>query len=208
MINSTEIRITETERTALTRLLAKAKAEGVKLLRDRDGRHYASSVSQPGARHYVTGYSCDCRGFAAHGHCMHFAALLSAKGWLDTALEPDPAPAMVVSVAHVNGFYSLPGLNDRGGEWCEPVSTILVDGRETIRITGDASGIRVSWLEGGRVVDDMTACTPAGVSHDQGVVYWLESLGGDVPAHVITQDAGLFDAYAFANDGPPRLEAA
>ncbi len=47
----TEVRITETERTALTRLLAKAKAEGVTLMRSKDGRHYASSVSQPGTLH-------------------------------------------------------------------------------------------------------------------------------------------------------------
>jgi hypothetical protein len=33
-------------------------------------------------------------------------------------------------------------------------------------------------------------------------------LGDDVPVHVITQDAGLFDAYTFADDGPARLEAA
>ena len=201
------VHLSETHDAALVRLAHKARAEGIRLYRDRnDGRHYASSASTPGRLHYVTGLSCDCVGFATHRRCQHFAALLAALGWLAT--DPEPAPAMVVSVAHVNGFYSLPGLNDRGGEWCEPVSTILVDGRETIRITGDAFGIRVSWLEGGRVVDDMTACTPAGASHDQGVVYWLESLGGDVPAHVITQDAGLFDAYAFADDVPAGLEAA
>jgi hypothetical protein len=45
-----EVRITETERTALTRLLAKARAEGVTLIKDRDGRHFASSVSWDGSR--------------------------------------------------------------------------------------------------------------------------------------------------------------
>ncbi len=84
----TGVRITETERTALTRLLAKAQAEGVTLIKDRDGRHFASSVSQPGTRHYVTGYSCDCRGFAAHQRCKHLAALLAAKGWLQGTPEP------------------------------------------------------------------------------------------------------------------------
>ncbi len=81
-MDTTRIEITETQRQALTRLLDKARAEGVTLSRDQDGRHYASSVSQPGTRHYVTGYSCDCRGFATHQRCKHLAALLSALGWL------------------------------------------------------------------------------------------------------------------------------
>ena len=103
----TDVRITETERTALTRLLAKAKAEGVRLIKDRDGRHFATSVSAPGTLHYVTGYSCDCQGFATHQRCKHHAALLSALGWLQGAPEPDPAPscstchdAGMVTVAH------------------------------------------------------------------------------------------------------------
>ena len=86
-----EVRIIETERTALTRLLAKAQAEGVKLLRNQDGRHYALSVSQPGTLHYVTAYSCDCRGFVAHQRCKHLAALLAAKGWLAGSQSPIPA---------------------------------------------------------------------------------------------------------------------
>ncbi len=101
----TDVRITETERTALTRLLAKAKAEGVKLIKDRDGRHFASSVSQPGTLHYVTGLSCDCRGFVSHGRCKHHAALLAALGWLTGTPEPDPG--MTITLAHTDGHYSL-----------------------------------------------------------------------------------------------------
>ena len=93
MINSTEIRITETKRTALTRLLAKARTEGVKLVRDQDGRHFATSTSTPGRRYLVTGYSCTCRGFIAHQRCKHLAALLAAKGWFLDDPNPDPAGA-------------------------------------------------------------------------------------------------------------------
>jgi len=87
---TTEIRITEIERTALTRLLAKAEAEGVTITRDQDGRYFASSVSTPGKRYLVTGFSCECCGFIAHGRCKHHAALLSALGWLQRAPETDP----------------------------------------------------------------------------------------------------------------------
>ncbi|MDQ3654246.1 MAG: hypothetical protein M3457_04105, partial [Chloroflexota bacterium] len=131
MNTTTEIRITETERTALTRLLAKAKAEGVTLIKDADGRHFASSVSEPGKLHYVTGYSCDCRGFVAHGRCKHYAALLASKGWLDTA--PVGTDPLAITCTHVNGHYSL----DRAPEWVEPVTTIQIDGADTVRVTGD-----------------------------------------------------------------------
>ena len=188
----TETRITETERTALTRLLAKAKAEGVTLIKDRDGRHFASSVSRPGTRHYVTGYSCDCRGFAAHGHCMHFAALLSAKGWLDTAPEPDPAP-MAITCTHVSGHYSLAA----DPEWVEPVTTILVDGEAKVRIVGDTCQLAVHWIENGRPIDDLTGCTPPMLDHYLTVDYWIRSLDDRVPAHVPMQAAGLFPVGEF-----------
>ena len=95
----TEVRITETERTALTRLLAKARTEGVKLVRDQDGRHFATSTSTPGRRYLVTGYSCTCRGFIAHQRCKHLAALLAAKGWFLDDPNPDPAGAVLPTCA-------------------------------------------------------------------------------------------------------------
>jgi hypothetical protein len=88
------VRKSETREEALVRLAAKAREEGVKLYRDsKDGRYYASSVSTPGQMHYVTGFSCDCAGFAQHHRCKHYAALMSALGWI-AAPEPKPtAPA-------------------------------------------------------------------------------------------------------------------
>ena len=197
MNTTTEIRITETERTALTRLLAKARTEGVKLLRDQDGRHYASSVSQPGKLHYVTGLSCDCRGFIAHQRCKHLAALLAAKGWLDGTPDPDAAP-MAITLAHVDGHYSL--ANDP--EWVEPFTEILVDGEPKIRITGDTFDLAVHWLENDRPIDDLTGAMPSDLDHYGAVDYWIGSLDTRVPTHVPMQNAGIFPAREFVDAEP------
>ncbi len=85
----TQVRIGSVEnRYALTRLAAKAQQDGIKLFRDRTGRYFASSASCPGTLHYVTGYSCDCKGFITHGRCKHHAALMTALGWVDGTPEP------------------------------------------------------------------------------------------------------------------------
>lgn len=93
----THVRIGSVEnRYALTRLADKARTDGIRLFRDRAGRYYASSASEPGRLHYVTGYSCDCRGFMTHQRCRHHAALLAALGWLN--VEPDPQkPAAAIT---------------------------------------------------------------------------------------------------------------
>lgn len=83
----------ETRTATLTHLLAKARHDGIKLYRDRaDGRHSATSASDAGTLHYVTGYSCDCAGIIQHGACKHYAALMAALGWIEGEPEP-PAPA-------------------------------------------------------------------------------------------------------------------
>jgi len=192
----TDVRITETEHTALTRLLAKARAEGVKLLRDHDGRHFASSVSQPGTLHYVTGLSCDCRGFVSHGRCKHHAALLSALGWLQG--DPEPDPGMTITCAHTDGHYTL----EADPEWREPRTEILVDGDVKVRITGETYGLSVHWLEAGRPIDDLTGCTPSYMDHYEAVRYWIESLDTRVPSHVAMQKAGLFPAREFVDAEP------
>ncbi len=193
MDTTTDVRIAETERTALTRLLAKAKAKGVKLARDHDGRHLPSSVSTPGRRYLVTGYSCTCRGFLSHGRCKHHAALLSALGWLPGTPEPDPA--MTITCAHVGAHYSLAA----EPEWMEPRTEILIDGVETVRLVGDSYGLSVHWIEQGRPIDDLTGCTPSYLDHAECVRYWIEALDTRVPAHVPMQNAGIFPAGEFVD---------
>lgn len=88
----------ESRTDALVRLAAKARHEGVHLFRDRsDGRYYASSASTPGLRYMVTGYSCECRGFVAHGHCKHYAALMAALGWIEGSPEQTPEPLAITA---------------------------------------------------------------------------------------------------------------
>ncbi len=83
----------ESREAALIRLADRARTTGVRLYQDRkDGRFYASSRSQPGTYHRVTGFSCSCRGFLRQGRCAHLAALHAALGWLETPPEPT-APA-------------------------------------------------------------------------------------------------------------------
>ena len=188
----TDVRITETEHTALTRLLAKARAEGVKLLRDHDGRHFASSVSQPGTLHYVTGLSCDCRGFVSHGRCKHHAALLSALGWLQG--DPEPDPGMTITCAHTDGHYSLA----TNPEW-QVSPTIRIFASPSTRIVGDTCQLAVHWLENDRPIDDLTGCTPPMLDHYLAVDYWIRSLDTRVPAHVPMQEAGLFPAGEFVD---------
>lgn len=89
---------TETREPAVARLAQKARESGVKVLRDRrDGRFYVSSASTPGLFHYVTAVSCDCKGFASHGRCMHHSALLVALGWVGDEPTPEPEPTACVS---------------------------------------------------------------------------------------------------------------
>ena len=72
------------------RLAAKAEAEGVVIYAE-GSRWYATSRSQPGARHRVTAWSCDCKGFIFTGECGHHSLLLARLGWLPGA-EPATEP--------------------------------------------------------------------------------------------------------------------
>jgi len=192
--------VTETVDHARRRLAEKARQEGVRLTLDDDGRWYASSVSQPGTRHYVTAYSCDCVGYCNHQRCKHHAALLACLGWLDLDDDPEPTPPapMTITLAHVSAHYSLAA----DPEWVEPRTTILVDGVDKVRITGDTFGLSVHWLENGRPIDDLTGATPSYMDHAEAVTYWIGSLDTRVPAHVAMQNAGLFPAGEFVDAEP------
>ena len=191
------VRTSETQEQTLGRLLAKARTEGVQLFRDRsDGRHYASSASTPGTLYMVTGYSCDCQGYAHHQRCKHHSALLSALGWITG--EPDPTPGMIVAVSHVDAHDAEGGwlIGNGTPAWHEASSTITVDEIDTLRITGDRSSLRVVWLEHGKTIDDLTSATPAGSTHCQAVQYWVDAMGSATPGHVVLEAAGLFEDIA------------
>ena len=69
------------------RLADLAHERGLQLFRD-GPRWYCSSASERGGSHFVTGLSCDCRGFCEHQRCTHHALLLERLGWLPE-VEPD-----------------------------------------------------------------------------------------------------------------------
>ena len=189
----TQIRHTETVDGARARLARKARQEGVTITRDQDGRHYASSVSTPGQSHYVTGYSCDCVGFANRGRCKHHSARLAAMGWLDDA-DPEPTPPVAaVAVIHIAGHWSTRGwlVCTRDIEWIEPTTVITIDNVDLVRIAGDSPDVRVHWLVDQNIVDNMTASTPSGLTHRGATEHWLRSLAASVDVDRLLFDAGI-----------------
>jgi hypothetical protein len=201
---TTEIRITEVERTALTRLLAKAKAEGVTITRDQDGRYFALSVSTPGKRYLVTGFSCECRGFITHGRCKHHAALLSAMGWLDDADPEPPRSGPAVAVIHIAGHWSTRGwlVCTRDIEWFAPTTTITIDNVDLVRVVGDSPDVRVHWLVGQNIVDNMTASTPSGLTHRGAAEHWLRALAASAPVDDLLYDSGIHEDRDYWDDLP------
>jgi hypothetical protein len=97
--------------------------DGVTLLRSTAGRFYAESASQPGTLYLLTGFSCQCAGFAYRQTCRHHRALMSALGWTDEApqrlqgpkytpkTEPEP---LTVRCTSCNGVGSHPGTVSTG----------------------------------------------------------------------------------------------
>jgi hypothetical protein len=87
----------ETRDEAIVRLALEARRQDTHVKIFRSGTEwFATSQSHPGTLHRLTGYSCDCRGFMAHGRCRHNSALLDHLNWLPTptgSLDPEPEPA-------------------------------------------------------------------------------------------------------------------
>jgi hypothetical protein len=112
---------------------AKARREGVQLLRDRrDGRHYATSATTPGTRYFVTLLSCTCPGFLHYGHCKHHSALVVAHLIQEGAPEPD-------------GFEPLAAETVPG-----PVVTPIAPNAGIDRITNPATGELLGWVRASR----------------------------------------------------------
>lgn len=78
---------------------AKARQDGMQLLRNTDtAEYFATSKSQPGTLHRVTLASCDCLGFARHQHCRHHSALTMAFLLQELTETPESTPEPAVEV--------------------------------------------------------------------------------------------------------------
>jgi len=201
----TQIRHTETVDGACARLARKARQEGVTITRDQGGRYFASSVSTPGQSHYVTGYSCDCVGFANRGRCKHHSALLSAMGWLDADPDPEPPhPGPAVGVTHVPGAYGPRGwlVCTRDLEWIEPTTVITIDNVDLVRIVGDSPDVRVYWLVDRHIVDNMTASTPRGLTHRGAAEHWVRALAASAPVDALLHNSGIPEDRDYWDDLP------
>jgi hypothetical protein len=92
----------------LHRLAALAHQRGLRLTQESESVWFCSSASQHGDPHYVTGLSCDCRGFQEHQRCTHYALLLEHLGWLPE-VDADPVspvgdmPAVTVPCWNCSG---------------------------------------------------------------------------------------------------------
>jgi hypothetical protein len=86
----------------LHRLAAVAQARGLRLTQESESVWFCSSASQHGDPHYVTGLSCDCRGFQEHQRCTHYALLLDRLGWLPE-VETEDASGVPVQCASCSG---------------------------------------------------------------------------------------------------------
>src|SRR5215210_9454886 len=88
----------------LHRLAALAHARGLRLTQESETVWFCSSASQHSDPHYVTGLSCDCRGFQEHQRCTHYALLLDSLGWLpEVRAETDDATAVPVACGNCSG---------------------------------------------------------------------------------------------------------
>src|SRR5215210_9304426 len=76
-------------------LAALAQARGLRLTQESESVWFCSSASSP-EPHYVTGLSCDCRGFQEHQRCSHLTLLLDHLGWLPEVEDP-PAPTPITA---------------------------------------------------------------------------------------------------------------
>jgi len=77
----------------LWRLADQGRANGVRLPSECvTGERFATSATDPGAVHSLTGFSCSCPGFVYHQRCSHHAALLERLNWLPAVAGDAPAP--------------------------------------------------------------------------------------------------------------------
>jgi hypothetical protein len=182
--------VVETEAHAMRRLLAKARAEGIKLGQDPAGRFWASSTSQPGRWYAVTAISCNCKGFAGHQRCKHLAALHAHLGWL-TDDQPEP-PTSAVTLQHTEGGWVDDELTPAGMlRYVKPRTSILVDGVEELRISGE-DRVSAVFRPGTVHATDLNVRS----THFDTVVHYVRMLAPEAVDRLLS-DAELFRADEF-----------
>jgi hypothetical protein len=167
--------VVETEQHAMRRLLAKARAEGVKLGRDAKGRYWAASTSTPGLWYALTAVSCTYKGFAGHQRCKHLAALHAHLGWLneDRDLETEPTKAPVIEFRHTEGAWVDDSLTPADMvRWVKTRTSLLIDGREEVRVTGDDGKVSAVFRPGTESAKDLHTCS----THYATVVHFARML--------------------------------
>ena len=116
----------------LHRLVALGRDRGLRLFEPQPGHWYCTSASSPMALHVVTGFSCDCAGFAHHGRCTHHALLLAHLGWLPEDPEPEP-PAVRCPTCYGGGVLYDREL-ERIGALYPPCATCAGAGRVAVQV--------------------------------------------------------------------------
>jgi len=190
--------IVETERHAMQRLLAKARAEGVKLGRDAEGRYWAASTSIPGVWYALTAISCTCKGFAGHQRCKHLAALHAHLGWLTEDVDPEPEPtkAPIVGLVHTEGAWIDDDLTPAGMlRYRQARTSLYRDGIELIRVTGEDQVSAVCMPGTERAIDVETHG-----SHFDTVVAWIRSLAPEANFEQLLAAAELFHPAEFVEE--------
>jgi hypothetical protein len=168
--------VVETKQHAMRRLLAKARAEGVKLGKDAEGRYWGASVSTPGLWYALTAVSCTCKGFAGHQRCKHLAASHARLGWLTEDIDPEPEPttAPVIELRHTEGAWVNDELTPAGMvRWVKARTSLLIDGVEEVRITGDDHTVSAVFRPGTESAKDLHTCG----THFATVVHFARMLG-------------------------------
>jgi hypothetical protein len=118
-----ETRTQEFYEEASVDVAQRTEVDGVALIRSTQGRFYAASASHPGKLYLLTGFSCQCAGFAYRQTCRHHRALMTALGWTEEAPQRIPAPKqtpkadpepLTVRCGFCNGVGSHPGTVSTG----------------------------------------------------------------------------------------------
>ena len=109
-----------------------------------------------------------------------------------------------VAVIHIAGHWTTRGwlVCSRDIEWVEPTTVIMIDNVDLVRIAGDSPDVRVYWLGGHTIVDNMTASTPGGLTHRGAVEHWVRALAASAAVDDLLHDSGIHEDRDYWDDLP------